>query len=145
MSSLPTARAPYRAVPAIAGRCLRFALLYLLVGMTMGIAMGATQNFVLRPVHAHVNLLGWTTLALAGLVYGVFPALAESRLATLQFWLHNLSLPLMMGSLAMLLLGHPQYVAPLVVGEFGMAAAIVALTVNVFRNLRGEPRPPAGR
>jgi hypothetical protein len=141
MTTLPTAHPAYPAVPAIARHCLRFALLYLLVGVTMGIAMGATQNFVLRPVHAHINLLGWTTLALAGLVYGVFPVLAESRLARLQFWLHNLSLPVMMGALAMLLLGYPQFVAPLLVGEFGMAAAIVALTLNVFINLRGEPRP----
>ena len=31
----------------------------------MGLMMGASQDFTLRPVHVHVNLLGWTTLALA--------------------------------------------------------------------------------
>ena len=44
---------------------LKLAVLYLIVGIGLGIAMGATENFTLRPVHAHLNLLGWTTLALA--------------------------------------------------------------------------------
>lgn len=127
---------PTTALPTIAQRCLQAALLYLLVGISLGIFMGATQNFTLRPVHAHLNLLGWTTLALSGLVYGVFPVLARSRLAALQFWLHNLSLPVMMGALAALLLGHVEVAPALVASEFGMAAAIVALTLNVFLNLR---------
>ena len=52
---------------------LKLAVLYLIVGIGLGIAMGATENFTLRPVHAHLNLLGWTTLALAGLIYSVYP------------------------------------------------------------------------
>lgn len=130
-------------VPAIARRCLQLSLLYLLVGITIGIGMGATQDFTLRPVHAHVNLLGWTTLALAGLAYGVFPALAASRLAAVQFWLHNLSLPVMMVALSLVLLGKTQAVPALIVGEFTMAGAIVALTINVFINLRAPRLPSA--
>lgn len=129
--------------PAIARRCLQLALLYLLVGVSLGIFMGATRDFTLRPVHAHVNLLGWTTLALAGLVYGVFPQLARSRLAAVQFWLHNLSLPVMMGALALMLSGRPEVVPALVASEFAMAGAIVALTVNAFVNLRDTPRAAA--
>ena len=45
---------------------LKLAVLYLIVGVGLGIAMGATENFTLRPVHAHLNLLGWTTMALGG-------------------------------------------------------------------------------
>jgi hypothetical protein len=127
---------PTVAVPDVARRCLQLALLYLLIGVAIGIGMGATEDFTLRPVHAHVNLLGWTTLALAGLIYGVFPALAQSRLAAVQFWLHNIALPVMMASLAMLLLGNKAVVPFLVASEFTMAAAILALTLNVFLNLR---------
>ena len=127
---------PTVAVPDVARRCLQLALLYLLVGVTIGIGMGATENFTLRPVHAHVNLLGWTTLALAGLAYGVFPSLAQSRLASVQFWLHNIALPVMMVSLTLLLLGNKAVVPFLVASEFVMVGAIVALTLNVFLNLR---------
>lgn len=130
---------PTVAVPDVARRCMQLALLYLLVGVAIGIGMGATENFTLRPVHAHINLLGWTTLALAGLAYGVFPVLAQSRLAAVQFWLHNIGLPVMMVSLTMLLLGNKAAIPFLVASEFTLAAAIVALTLNVFLNLR-----PAG-
>ncbi len=52
---------------------IKLAVVYLIAGVGLGIAMGASQNFLLRPVHAHLNLLGWATLALAGLVYSVYP------------------------------------------------------------------------
>jgi cbb3-type cytochrome oxidase subunit 1 len=41
------------------------------------------------PVHAHVLLLGWASLALAGVVYHLYPAAAGTRLARWHFWLHN--------------------------------------------------------
>jgi hypothetical protein len=40
-----------------------------LVGMTLGISMAARQDFGLAPVHAHINLAGWASLALFGLGY----------------------------------------------------------------------------
>ena len=96
---------------------LRLAVLYLIVGIGLGIAMGASENFTLRPVHAHLNLLGWTTLALAGLIYSVYPDAGRSRLAAIHFWLHNISLPVMMGSLTLFLLGNPKVVPVLVASE----------------------------
>jgi hypothetical protein len=39
----------------------------LVCGVGMGIAMGMAHDFHLAPVHAHLNLLGWTSLALMGL------------------------------------------------------------------------------
>lgn len=38
-------------------------------GMTLGIVMGLSQDFTLAPAHAHLNLLGWVTLALYGLYH----------------------------------------------------------------------------
>jgi len=40
-----------------------------LVGMVLGIAMAARQDFSLAPLHAHINLVGWASLALFGLGY----------------------------------------------------------------------------
>lgn len=40
-----------------------------LVGMTVGIVMAASHNFGLAPMHAHINLVGWASLALFGLGY----------------------------------------------------------------------------
>lgn len=58
----------------------------LVVGTGFGIAMGIAHDFHLAPVHAHLNLVGWTTLALMGLSYRAWPQLAEAPvLAPLQF------------------------------------------------------------
>jgi hypothetical protein len=38
-------------------------------GMILGIVMGIAQDFTLAPAHAHLNLLGWVTLALYGLYH----------------------------------------------------------------------------
>lgn len=113
----------------------KLAVVYLLIGVGFGIGMGATGNFVLRPVHVHVGLLGWVTLALAGLVYQLYPAAAASRLMRVHFWLHNLALPVMMVALGALLLGHSAAIPALVASEFALAAGLVAFAVNVFRNL----------
>jgi len=51
----------------------------LLVGVALGIAMGITHDFHLAPVHAHLNLVGWTSLALMGLTYQAYPVLAVQR------------------------------------------------------------------
>ncbi|RYI13820.1 MAG: hypothetical protein EON48_12275, partial [Acetobacteraceae bacterium] len=37
--------------------------------MVLGIRMGISQDFTLAPAHAHLNLLGWVTLALYGLYH----------------------------------------------------------------------------
>lgn len=115
---------------------LKLSVLYLIVGVGMGIAMGASQDFTLRPVHAHVNLLGFTTLALAGLIYSVFPDAGASRLAAIHFWLLNLALPVMMASLALILLGNKSVLPALVVSEFMAAGAVLAFAANIFMNLR---------
>lgn len=81
------------------------ALLCLLVGEGLGIYMGISQNFTLSPAHAHLNMLGWVTLAAFGLIHRVYPALAASRLAGLQCAMaigFNLAMPT---GLAIMLLG----------------------------------------
>lgn len=115
---------------------IKLAVFYLIIGVAMGIAMGASQNFTLRPVHAHVNLLGWATFALAGLIYAAYPRAAASKLAKVHFWSMNVALPVMMGALAMVLMGQMQVVPVLVAAEFLAAAGIIAFAINVFTNLK---------
>lgn len=115
---------------------IKLAVLYLVLGVVMGIAMGATQNFRLAPVHAHVNLLGWATLALAGLVYSVFPRAGESRLAKAHFWVLNLAMPVMMVALSMILLGNRAVEPVLAASEIAGAVGILVFAVNLFVNLK---------
>jgi hypothetical protein len=88
---------------------------YLLVGITLGAYMGASEDHTLSPVHAHINLLGFTLMTLFGLAYRVIPGLSEGLLPKLHFWLHQLgSLGLLVG-LALMMSGT---VAPEVIGPF---------------------------
>lgn len=64
---------------------LLLATFLLICGAGLGIRMGAAQDFTLTPVHAHLNLAGWASLALFGLTYRAFPALAERRIALFHF------------------------------------------------------------
>lgn len=115
---------------------LKLAVVYLVIGVALGIAMGASENFTLRPVHAHINLLGWATMALAGLVYSVFPSAGTSKLATIHFWLSNISLPVMALALTFVLLGARQVIPVLAVSEILAALGIVVFAANIFVNLR---------
>jgi hypothetical protein len=120
---------------------LRISVLYLMTGVGLGIAMGVTQDFTLQSVHSHLSLLGFAVMSLAGLIYSVYPDAAESRLAAVHFWLHNTALPLMMGSLVWLLLGHPEAVPVLGTSEFVAAGGVVAFAANVFLNVNPESAP----
>jgi hypothetical protein len=60
---------------------LLLAALCLLVGLSLGIAMGIAHDFQLAPVHAHLNLVGFVLPAIFGLTYKAYPTLARSRFA----------------------------------------------------------------
>src|SRR5690349_23474292 len=64
---------------------LLLATVLLICGATLGIVMGMQEDFQLAPVHAHLNLAGWASLALFGLTYRAYPELAATKLAGLHF------------------------------------------------------------
>jgi len=118
---------------------IKLAVLYLLLGVGMGIMMGASQNFTLRPVHAHLNLLGWTTLALAGVIYSVFPRAGRSMLARVHFWTMNVAVPVMMLALAYLLVTGDKAVIPFLgAAEILAAVSVLSFAANLFLNLRDD-------
>ncbi|HEY8609545.1 MAG TPA: hypothetical protein VIM12_20705 [Noviherbaspirillum sp.] len=128
-------------VPTLSARgvlWLRLAVLYLIVGVGLGIVMGASQNFTLRPVHTHVNLLGWATMALAGVIYSVFPQAGNSRLGRAHFWLANLSLPAMLVGLGLVVSGQRQFTPLLAVAETVAAIGILVFAANLFLNLKAD-------
>ena len=71
-------------LPCLAAVHLRAAAIYAVIGMALGIYMGIKQDFSLMPAHAHLNVLGWLSIMVYGLVLAKFPAIAEMRLAKIQ-------------------------------------------------------------
>ena len=61
------------------------ATLYVTAGMIWGIVMAATNDHSLYPAHAHLNLVGWVTMALFGVYYHLVPKAAEHWLAKVHF------------------------------------------------------------
>lgn len=115
----------------MARRFIIIAVAYLVVGGCLGVFMGITENFALIPVHAHILLAGWASLAVIGLIYHQYPRSSTTSLAKLHFWLHNIGLPIFMVGLASLLTGHSIPVA-LPAGAVAFMAGLIVFAVNIW-------------
>ena len=123
-------------------KLLKIAVVYLVVGGSLGLGMGITQKFALAPVHAHLVLVGWASLALAGLICHVYPAASTTRLARIHFWLHNLGLPVFMAGLALVLSGNEAVIPVLAAAATVVLVGLFVFAANVLINVKASQ--PAG-
>ncbi|WNS76976.1 cytochrome-c oxidase [Bacillus sp. DTU_2020_1000418_1_SI_GHA_SEK_038] len=122
-------------------RLIKISSIYFAVGVLIGYYMSSSHSYVLTPVHVHINLLGWTSLTLAGILYHLFPNLAASKLAKWHFWLHNLGLPIMMIALAIVVTTQNEAFIPgTAVGATVTAIGILLFVFNILKNLKGNER-----
>lgn len=122
--------------PRVGVWLLKMAAIYLVIGLGLGIGMSVAHRFQLSPVHAHLNLLGWASLGLTGIVYCLFPKAGESRLGLWHFWLHNLGLPVMMAGLTLYLTGRPQFEPVVAIGSIITVSGLALFVANLFLNVR---------
>jgi len=108
-------------------KLIKIGVIYLLIGMSMGVYMGATKDFSVRPVHAHVNLLGFTLLGISGLIFHAFPQLEHSVLAKAYFWLYNVSVPLTLVCLFLFVNGNAA-VDPIL----GLGSVLITVSAALF-------------
>lgn len=119
--------------------CFIVAAIAALAGMVLGISMGMSQDFALAPAHAHLNLLGWVTMAIYGLYHR-----GAGRSSGLAGWLQvgsgALGASLMAGGLALYLASHDERFAPLVILGSLLSVASMALFLGlVLYDLRKRP------
>jgi hypothetical protein len=126
-------------------RFLKIAVIYLAIGVVAGMVMGILHQFQYAPVHAHLGLLGWASLALAGLIYHFYPEAAQTRLARLHFWMHNLGLPVFL--LGLFLRASDQEIAGafLKIGAPATVVGVMMFVVNIVRNVRSPDPSGAAR
>src|SRR5882757_4877740 len=122
--------------PMIGSLMMCVSVVVLLIGMLAGIAMGITQNFVLAPAHAHLNLIGGVLLFLFGLYYRLVPAAGTTTLAKVQGWLHMVGAILFPAGVAAVLLKGPSVEAAPIAGSLIVVAAMALFAVIVFRTAR---------
>jgi len=116
---------------------IKLAVVYFIIAILLGLSMGIMQDFSFTSVHAHLNLLGWVTLALFGVIYHCFPQAAETSLAKIHFWLHNIGLPVMQGSLFFSILTGTDTLLPLtIIGSILIIIGAFLFLMNVFTHVK---------
>jgi len=110
--------------------------LFVLVGMSLGMWMGAHEDFRLTPVHAHLNLVGWVTMALYGTFYALTAKTYSKKLAWTNYAFALVGLLVMAPSLAAFLLTqNKSYIGPLSIGEMITAVGLLTFLVSAVREL----------
>jgi len=106
-------------------------IVYLVTGMVLGIVMGIRQDFQLAPVHAHLNLVGFVSHSVFGLVHRAWPALRAGAIAGVQFWLFVLGTPLFVAGIAISILGGMIWLA--VIGSILVLLGALLFLVMMLR------------
>ncbi|NMH73101.1 cytochrome-c oxidase [Bacillus sp. RO2] len=117
-------------------RLIKISVIYFLIGVGIGYYMSTAHAYNLTPVHVHINLLGWTALTLAGIIYILFPAAGKTRLATWHFWLHNIGLLMMMVGLAFVVHGNDTLLILTIIGANLTTLGVLLFVINVFKNVK---------
>jgi len=114
----------------------RLAVLFVIAGMAMGIGMAATQNHVIMPAHAHLNLLGWVSLFLFGIYYERRPALDASKLARIQVVLWSFGTVVLTVAVAAIHLGYQAAEPVAALASLLVLAAMLLFAYFIFRPAR---------
>ncbi len=130
-------------MPRVSAAFYLVGALLLLGGMILGEYMGSHEDFTLAPLHAHINLLGWVTLALFGTFYALTKDTYSPRLAWTNFVLSTLGILTMIPVLHLLLTtpdGGRQY-GPLAgaTGGIALLGLLVFLVSAVREVMRRRP------
>ena len=119
----------------IARSCWVSAPLYALVGMGFGIWMSASGQHQFSPAHAHLNLLGFVSMALFGAYYTLVPTAASSLLARVQVISMHAGAVLMLPGVIMAINGTGDGLA-----KAGSLLAIISMLLFAFIAFRtNEP------
>ena len=110
---------------------LRTGVMAAVIGMGLGIGMGIAEDHTLQSVHAHINLVGWTSMFLFGLYYRLTPA-ADGRLAQVHYLLSVTGFGLLTAGLAGIFLGHSVFTPFAVAGSLLTFASMAIFVWNVF-------------
>jgi hypothetical protein len=104
---------------------------WLVLGMILGIIMGAANNFQFMPLHAHINLIGFACHAIFGMAYRHWPTMKTSSLAPYQFWIFVAATPITLIGLALTLSGGPEL--PTIIGSLGLLVGAALFCVMIWQ------------
>lgn len=117
---------------------IKIAVVYFAIGVLLGMTMGIIHDFRLTSLHAHVNLLGWVSTAIFGVIYSIYPFVATTKLAKAHFWLHNLGLPVMMIGLFCESFGISAGLPVMIVGSLAVVIGTLLFAINTIKTLNNS-------
>ncbi len=123
-------------MPRIAKLYFRTAIIFLIIGIAMGLNMAISQDHSAIGAHAHANLLGWVTMAIFGGYHALNPAKAERRIAMIQYGIYTAGVALMVPALYLMLTGYPQMEPVVAIASLITFAGVLLFAVIIFS---GEP------
>ncbi|MCC5989639.1 MAG: hypothetical protein JJT95_18380 [Pararhodobacter sp.] len=119
-------------MPALSKLYFKTAIIFLVIGVGIGIHMSISENRSVMGAHAHINLLGWVTMALFGTYFVFDPAKAQTRLARVQYGIYTVGVIVMMPSLYFMLNGNEALEPLVAVSSLVVFAGVALFAYLVF-------------
>jgi hypothetical protein len=114
------------------------AVIYVTIGMLWGIHMSASGDHALGPAHAHLNLIGWVTMALFGIYYHLVPKAAEHVLAKVHFAVATAGVIIIVPGIVMAIEETGEALA-----KIGSVLTLLSMLIFVFTVIRNRAQPAA--
>ena len=108
------------------------AVLCVTTGMFWGSQMAISGDHLMAPAHAHLNLVGWTTMGLFGLYYTVTPQAADTMLAKVHLGFAILGVLCLVPGIAMAVSSGGEALAA--IGSILTVISMLIFLVTVARN-----------
>ncbi len=128
-------------MPRIAQLYFRTAIIFLIVGISMGLTMAISQDHSAIGAHAHANLLGWVTMAIFGGYHALNPAKAERRIAMIQYFVYTTGVAVLVPALYLMLTGNPSLEPVVAVASLIAFAGVLLFAVIIFSSGTAVTRP----
>ena len=120
------------------------ALIYGVAGLLLGLDMGIRHDHAELPTHAHIMVVGWVSFAIFAFFYHWFGHAVPPLLASLHFWLAQLSLLILVLGLVAHLCGARRFEPLAAVGSIGYIASFAVFAVGAFIAMRAPASCPLG-
>ena len=130
-------------MPRISELYFKTAVIFLVIGIGMGLQMAISGDHTPFAAHAHTNLLGWVTMALFGVYHALNPQKAEKKLAMIQYYVYTAGVTLMMPSLYMMLMGNTAMEPIVALASLITLAGVLLFAVIIFSGAQNAVRPTA--
>ena len=130
-------------MPRIAQLYFKTAIIFLILGIGLGLHMAIGQDHSATGAHAHANLLGWVTMAIFGGYHALNPEKANSRFALLQYGVYTAGVAIMIPALYLMLTGRPEFEPVVAIASIITFIGALMFAVIIFGRAASVARPTA--